>query len=265
MKRIVLSLVWLSIVFAGCSSTRQTKKEEPSNTHLAKKMRLPAVSVRIASIDLGHYAKRISLEDVRRFGLLFEQDSVDILTIQGITRYPDLHERVDVVDELTRIASVHRAFGETMTLSGRQSGNAVFSTYPIKSSENTHYDNLHSTGMEAALQAIIDCGVRDIVVISTRLPQRASTADQTSAVMRLGSFSNFYINHPIVVTGNLPKSNELRALAAFNDVHSLPSGKALRVWYSKNGTLEFQQTKVEDTVLGSLVIVQFGIYQQSHL
>lgn len=278
MTRCVLICCLLVWIFAGCPAPREAQKEEQP-TPTEKKPIVPAIEIRVASIDLSKYQKKIERDDVQQFAIRLKRDSIDILTVQGITRYPELTTRVDFVDELATRTEMRKAFGETISISGRQNGNAVFSAYPIHSSENTPYDNLHSTKPEAALQAVIDCGVRDIVLISTQLPEKASTEDQSTVVNRLASFNNFYINRPIIMTGNLPRSDALRSMAQFDVVKlirqkdgqrsgqsrdgQVQSGDTPRIWYSMNETLRLLDAKIESTVFGPMVVAEFGVFRQA--
>lgn len=259
----IATLFILSLLIAGCPPPQQTQREEKPVPATLKKPPTPEIIIRVGSLDLSRYSKRIETSDVSSFAQKIRRDSIDIVTLQGVTRYPGVTTRADIVDELAARAEMRRAFGETIALSGRQSGNAVFSAYPIRSSENTHYDGIHSTNFESALQAIVDCGVRDVVVISTELPDRASLEDQSTITNTLGTFNNFYINHPIIISGNLPKSGGLKAMASFDEARPVRNDDLPSMWFSTNGSLKLISTKIEPTVFGEMVVVQFGVFRQS--
>ncbi|MBI1805577.1 MAG: hypothetical protein HYR76_00835 [Ignavibacteria bacterium] len=263
MQTSITVILFLSLLLAGCPSPQQMQREEKPASAPVKKLVTPEIIIRVGSLNLTKYSKRIETNDIATFVQKLKRDSVDILTVQGITRYPGLTTRVDIVDELAARAETHKAFGETITVSGRQNGNAAFSVYQIRSSGNTHYDGLHSTNFESALQAIVDCGVRDVVVVSTELPEKASLEDQSTVVNRLGTFNNFYINHPIIITGNLPQSDALRRMVSFDEAKLARSDDVPRIWFSTNGSLKLLGTKIEPTVFGPMIVAEFGVFRQS--
>ena len=250
----------LVLFLTGCPSSKETKKEEappPSEV----KSHEPENIINVASLNLARHNKRIETEDVDRFASIITRDTIDILIVHGITRYPDLPERVDPVEELANRTAMRKAFGETITVSGRQGGNAVFSAYPIISNENSHYENLHSRSFEAALQTIIDCGAAQVVVISTQLPDDAMIEDQSVVANTLSSFNNFYINHPIIIGGNLPRTEAMRSIASYNDARPGKTDDAPRIWYSNDGSIRPISAKVERTNFGPMIIVHFALFK----
>jgi len=257
-----LLLFMLGVFFVGCPSSKETKKEGTPLPAEAKPYE-PEIIIKVASLNLERYNKRIEAEDVDHFASIIMRDTVDILILPGISRYPDLPERVDVVEELADRTAMRKAFGETITISGRQCGNAIFSAYPIVSNENSHYDNLHSRNFEAALQTIIDCGASQLVVISTELPDDAMIEDQSVIAGTLSSFNNFYINHPIIIGGNLPRTEAMRSIASYNDARPGSTDNAPRIWYSNDGSIRPISAKAERTNFGPMTVVNFGIFKES--
>ncbi len=251
------------LLMAGCPSTRESRKaEEPAPAApAAKKPRSPDIVIQVASLDLSKLTKKIERRDLDTFAALLRHEMIDVLCMQGITRYPGLSSRVDPVDGLAAGAEMRVVFGETISISGQQHGNAVFSTYPIRSSENTHYDGIRSSNFESALQAIIDCGIRDAVFVSTQLPT-ATPGDQAACVSTLGTFNDLYINKPIVISGNLPASAGVSAVAAYDPLQGSRPKDAPEIWYSNNGSLKPLGMRVEKTPLGPLLILPLGIFGQ---
>lgn len=259
------SLVLLAIILGGCPSTERARKgEEPSHpAPTVKKEAAPSIVIQFASLDLSRVAKKIERGDIDKFAAALKHERIDILCLQGITRYPGLASRVDPVDELAASAGMRVVFGETISISGQQHGNAVFSIYPIRSSENTHYEGLHSSSFEAALQAIVDCGARDAVFISTQLPSAADPGDQSACINTLGTFNDLYVNKPIVISGNLPSASGVSAVAAYDAMQGSRPKDAPEVWYSNDGSLKPLSMKVERTALGPLVILPLGIFSKT--
>ena len=262
MKKLLLLI--LCIVFAGCPSPPPPRVEAPPPPPPPViKPAAPEVVVLVGSINLSKFSKKLEHGDVHSFAAVLQHDSIDILAMEGITRYPGLPDRVDIVDELSGAAGMRSSFGETMTLQGRQSGNAVFSTFPIRTSENTPYEKLHSTKLEAAFQAVIDCGTRDMVVVSTLLPENASREDQTTVINVLGTFTTYYPGHPVCVTGNLPMSADLRNLISFGDAEAIHDRTAPRFWLSNGGGVRLLGARAEKTPLGMMTVARLGLFRQT--
>ncbi len=262
MKTIGIILLILVVLTAGGCPSPPPVREAPAAPPPAavKKERMPDVSVLVGSLDISKYRGKIQQDDVRKLAAILQRDSIDILAMEGITRYPDIPDRVDIVKSLTAASGMRSSFGETMTLSGRQSGNAVFSMYPIRSTENTPYERLRSTKLEAAFQAIIDCGTKDLVIVSTLIPENPSPEDQAVVGDVLGTFRSFYIGHPIVVTGNLPASSSMRSIAVYDDAEPIADRTAPRMWLSGKDVLRLLGMRVIKTPFGPVTLARIGIF-----
>ena len=261
-RRNILAYLTLALLFTGCPPPKPIVKELPPPPVVGKKPPMPEIMVNIGSLNLAKYTKKIEKNDVLKFAEQIKLDSIDLVLLQGITRYPELINRVDLVDELARIADLRKVFGETITLTGRQNGNAIFSLYPIRSNENTPYHNLQNSNFETALQAIIDCGAREIVVVSTLLPEKSPASDQSLVATTLGSYNNLYYGKPIIISGNLPKSENARALANYDEARKLRTDDTPLVWYSGDGSLKLTAEKIEQTVFGKMSVVRFGVFRK---
>ncbi|HEV8537652.1 MAG TPA: hypothetical protein VGR15_01910 [Bacteroidota bacterium] len=252
------------LTVGGCFTAKDARKEEqPTSPSVpeTKKPPAPDITLKVGSINLTNLAKRVEKKDVEEFGHLLKKEKIDILTLQGVARYPGVETRIDIVNEIGAQTEMRQAFGETITLSGKQSGNAVFSLYPIKSTENTRYDGLHSSSFEAALQAVVDCGVRDIVVIVTGVPDSIVDDDRRTIANKLSSFGIVYINNPLIIAGNLPLPDTLRASEQFDSMKP-QSGDPPLVWFSRGEAMKFQSQDMIVTPLGAMTVVQFALFRQ---
>ena len=156
------------------------------------------------------------------------------------------------------------AFGEMMNISGRQTGNAVFSSYPILSQHNQTFDHLKTASFEAALQATIDVGVRSLAIVSVQLPPKA-TAEEEAQCMRLIAVPNpDGSNQTTVITGNLSSSEAVRTSNSFTEVPQSKSAKGTTpsVWYSANASFQLLASHTVETELGKLIIIQLGLFRQ---
>jgi len=224
------------------------------------------MTVRMASIDLSSYGKRIEKKDIERLSAALKREQIEILAVQGIARYPNVKTRVDFVNELAAQMDMRHAFGESIDISGRQQGNAVFSVYPIRSNQKKEYD-VPSAFYESALQVSIDAGVRDVVVVSTRLPAKATAPELTKCVQTIAGLQKTP-DGPFIVTGNLPALKKSGQPEVFTDIQSsLPdgSGKLLtsRLWYMQGDLFRVVSARAVKTDLGTLTVAEFGLYQQA--
>ncbi|HTP79757.1 MAG TPA: hypothetical protein VMM57_05075 [Bacteroidota bacterium] len=254
MNRFSLILVGFIFFLSSCSSPPPEKKEEVLR---------PAITFQVASLNIGGVNRRIEKKDISALARILKREQIEILAVQGITRYPGLETRVDFVSELSSQAEMRNAFGEMMNNSGRQTGNAVFSSYPIRSNVNRSFDGVKSATFEAALQTVIDGGVRDIAVVSAQLPQKAGADDQSQCVRAIAAFNTPDRNYPTVVAGNLPMAEAVRTTGAFDDTRSLiASDKSIpsRIWYDGRNLLKPLSARVVETEFGPMVVAQFGIY-----
>jgi endonuclease/exonuclease/phosphatase family metal-dependent hydrolase len=220
----------------------------------------------MASIDLSGYGKRIEKKGIERFSAALKREQIEILAVQGITRYPNVKTRVDFVSELAAQMDMRQVFGESIDISGRQQGNAVFSMYPIRSKQKKEYD-VPSAFAETALQVLIDAGVRDVAIVSTRLPVKASSEELAKCLRTIAELQKSP-DAPFVVTGNLPVYKKSRDFGKFTDLQtSLPDGSSKsqtsRLWYMQGDLFKVVNARTVKTELGTLTVAEFGLYQQT--
>ena len=184
--------------------------------------------------------------------------------VQGIARYPNVKTRVDFVNELAAQMDMRHAFGESIDISGRQQGNAVFSIYPIRSNQKKEYD-VPSAFYESALLVSIDAGMRDVAVVSTRLPAKATSDELAKCIHTIAGLQKSP-EAPFVVAGNLPAYKKSRDFEQFTDLQSLlpdGSGKLLtsRLWFTAGDLFKLLNARTVKTELGTLTVAEFGLYQ----
>lgn len=258
MKRF-LPFIFLSLFLIGCPSPKPITKEEFPHPPPVKKEIIPDMVIKLANLDISKYGKKIELSDVQKFARQLKNDSIDILTMQGITRYPELKNRADIVDELSKETGMRKSFGETINLGGRQNGNGVFTIYPIHSSENLQFDKIKSTGFEAAMQTIIDCGTQNIVVVSTQITEKATNDDRIRIIKSLEQLPQQFQSYPIVISGNLDIE---KPLDRFSSIEIRKNNDSPGIWFIANGTLKILDEQIRESLFGKMTIVIFGIFSQ---
>jgi len=258
MKRAILKICLFlisTILFWGCPSTPPKAEKETA--------RKPELTIQVATINLGQFTKRIERKQITELARAIKREQVEILAVQGIARYPGVATRVDFVNELTGQTDWRNVFGEMLNISGRQTGNAIFSSYPILSHHNETFDDVKSSNYDAALQATVDAGVRSLVVISAQLPSKATAEEQVRCMKLIAALNPDEKNPLTIVTGNLPSSESVLASTAFSEIPLLESVRHSdsKVWYSTNSGLQLLSSRNVETELGSLVIVHLGMFR----
>jgi hypothetical protein len=258
----LLPLVFaLALFLVACSGPSQTTKDSSGVVPGQPKL---ATSVRIATLDLFNFKRRLEKKDVERLAEIIKKEQIEVLAVQGITRYPNVKTRIDFVEEFPSRADMRRAFGETIDMSGQQRVNAVFSVYPIQWSNKKEFD-VPSAFFESALQVSIDAGVRDVIVVSTRLPEKATAKDLVACTQLIAGLQT-KIDKPFVVAGNLPILSKVKAPESFVDVQSTLLADAgatvtSRVWYTRGDLFRPLSARTVKTELGTITVVEFGLYQ----
>ena len=255
LQTVVLAL----LVLAGCSAPTTEK----TNTAAPKP---PDLTLEVASMNLSGFNKRFEKKQIEKFTRLLKKEQIDILSVQGVTRYPGVESRVDFVNELVAKSEMRYTFGEMFNSSGRQSGNCIFSAYPQRNSHNDAFDGVKSATFETALQSSVDGGVKDIIVVSTLLPPRAPESEQSACLGIIASKSVALPNQPMIVTGNLPASEKIKAKKPYEDVGESTdevNDKDLktRIWFSNEGSLKLISTRTVETEFGTMLVAKFGLFQ----
>jgi hypothetical protein len=250
------SIFLFVLAFWGCPSTSLKKENE-----IARK---PEMMLQIASLNLGEFNKRIEQKHILELIKVLKREQVEILAVQGITRYPGISTRIDFVEEFSAKIDWRKAFGEMMNISGRQTGNAVFSFYPILSYHNQSFDQVKPINFEAALQTTIDAGVRSLALISVQLPTKATIEEQAQCMKLIMTPNPGSSNQPTMIMGNLPPFESFHTSYSMMEVpHSeYAKGTTPSIWYSENASLQFYAARIVETDLGKLMIVRMGLFRE---
>ena len=248
------------VILYLCSCTTPPKAEKGATP------RKPEITIQIASINLANLNKRIGRNNIIELVKILKSEQVDILAVQGISRYPGIAARVDFVNELSAKTDWRNVFGEMLNISGRQTGNAIFSVYPILSHQNISWNRVISTSFDAALLATIDAGVRPLMIVSTQLPPKASAHGQARCLKMIASMNPDTTDQLTIVAGNMPTDEIIRTTNSFAEVPPLEFAKRTtpRIWYSANTSIQLFASRSVETELGTLVIAQFGLLRQQN-
>jgi hypothetical protein len=131
------ALFLILLALAGCSAPTTTKIE-------ATAPKKPDLTIQVASLNLAGFDKRFDRNEIGKFSRLLKKEQIDVLSVQGITRYPGLKSRVDFVNELVARTEMRYTFGEMFNNAGRQDGNGIFSLFPQRNTHNDAFDGIKS-------------------------------------------------------------------------------------------------------------------------
>ena len=251
----IFVIIVLALLHWSCSSNLSKDSREV--------VRKPEITLQIASLNLGNFKKRIEEKYIINLAKVLKREKVEVLAVQGISRYPGLASRIDFVNELAIKTDWSNAFGEMMFISGRQTGNAVFSSFPILSHHNQTFDHLKKANFEAGLEATIDAGIRPLIVVSVQLPDKATMEEKVQCLQLIEAADFNKSNSAIVITGNLPSSSAARALSSFTDIPQSGSARGTipGIWFSANESFQLIESRTAETEFGKLIIVQLGLFR----
>jgi hypothetical protein len=254
------ALFLILLALAGCSAPTTTKIE-------ATAPKKPDLTIQVASLNLAGFDKRFDRNEIGKFSRLLKKEQIDVLSVQGITRYPGLKSRVDFVNELVARTEMRYTFGEMFNNAGRQDGNGIFSLFPQRNTHNDAFDGIKSANFEAALQSSVDGGVTDIVVVSALFPPKAPERDQSSCLGIIEKKSIAGPNQPMILTGNLPESNDLLAKGSYENVVGSSNGATAKglstsIWFTKDAALKLMNSRTVETEFGPMLVAQFGLFRK---
>ncbi len=246
----------LTFLLAGCGGSATVEKTTSAAPVLSS-------SLRLATLNFAGFKRRLEKKDVAALAKVLKREQIDVVAVHGITRYPDVATRVDFVRELSAQTDMRNVFGEMVNNSGRQTGNAIFSSYPILSHHNQSFDAVKSAVYEAALAATVDEGSGSVVVVSAEFPDRSTKDDDARCAKIIAGLNPDAGRSAMVVTGNLP-DEAARTQAGFSDATALLPGKHpadVSVWYAGSELFRPVAARVVPTDMGPLLITQFGLYR----
>jgi hypothetical protein len=246
-------LAWVILYLCSCTTPPKAEKEAVPKQ--------PEITIQVASINLANLKKRIDRNNIIELAKILKSEQVEVLAVQGISRYPGISARVDFVNELSVKTDWYNVFGEMLNISGKQTGNAIFSVYPILSHQNISWERIITTSFDAALQATIDAGARSLTFVSTQLPPKATAKEQAQCSKLIAAMNSDTNDQLAIVAGNMPTDEIICTANSFAAVPSLESAKSTisRIWYSANTSIQLLASRSVATELGTLVIAQFGL------
>ncbi len=211
----------------------------------------PAITLNIASLDLSTYPTKTTKQSVQNLAVALKAEDVQVIAIQSVTRYPELKNRVDFVSELQKATEMYFKFGETQNYSGRQTGNAIFSIYPFRASENFEFKKFKS--LSNSLNVTIDVGIANLLVSSLAIPEKLSSNEKKYFVSELNKIHSNFNSPPFIIIGNINSK-------VLNDADYNIAGS---IAHRQTDTLALLETRTIGTEFGKIMISKFGLFYKT--
>jgi endonuclease/exonuclease/phosphatase family metal-dependent hydrolase len=188
----------LAFVLNSCAPTKETAVAPPAG----EKKSLTA-TFKILSVNVRHTLKAKS--DIRRLAKLIKSTGADIVAVQQIEKPEEGKTDFDAVQELAKQTEMYDYFGKARYFDGFDSGNALFSTYPVKQTVVQQLPVAEGRVRRSLAFGVIDVGLKEVGVSSTELDEESSS-DRVKEAGEIISIAQSYDNIPFIVCGNFCES-----------------------------------------------------------
>ena len=192
--------------------------------------------------------------DTERIAEIILQAEVDFVALQEIDRGVERTDGRLIDEELAAHTGMYVVFGKTTEWQGGDFGNAILSCYPFEWTRNDVLRLNEGIERRGILQAGVQIDGREVVIMSTHMPNRGGVAEQLMNVEDLGVVFERYTEADSWVGGDFnaePGSPTYEAmtelatdawpLASENLGHTEPAIAPVRridyVWLPKGSTL----------------------------
>jgi len=188
----IAAVALLAMVLSSCSPTKETTVAPP-----AEKKPLTS-TFKILSVNVRHTLKGKS--DVRKLAKLIKSTAADIVAVQEIERPQEGNSEFDAVQELAKQTEMYDYFGKARYFEGFDSGNALFSTYPVKQTVVQELPVEDGKVRRSLAFGVIDVGLKEVGVSSTELDD-GSPSERIKEAVQITSIAQSYDNVPFIVCG----------------------------------------------------------------
>ena len=184
----------LALIAQSCSPSKEATVAPP----VGEKKAITS-TVKILTVNARHALKEKS--DVRRLAKLIKSTEAEIVAVQQIERPEEGKPGFDAVKELAKQVDMYNFFGKARFLEGFDSGNALLSLYPVKSTTVCELPVGKGKVRRSLTFGVIDVGLRSVDVASTELDDQSSSERMIQAE-EIFSIAKSYTGDLIVVCGD---------------------------------------------------------------
>ncbi|MCX6138389.1 MAG: hypothetical protein NTV54_12935 [Ignavibacteriales bacterium] len=196
MKKFFIDAVRISMIpmllfgLFSCGGPKETT--QPSVSALGEKKSL-RTAAKILSVNLAHSVK--DRADAKRVAAWIKSTGAEVVTVQQIEVPGEGKQGFNAVRELATLTEMYQFFGKARYLEGFDSGNAIFSIYPVRQSTVVQLPVSKGKVRRSLTYGVVDIGLLSIGIGTTELDDQ-SAAERAVQVQELlkssASFSDFH-------------------------------------------------------------------------
>ncbi|HLP16521.1 MAG TPA: endonuclease/exonuclease/phosphatase family protein [Bacteroidota bacterium] len=209
-------VIALGLIAASCASPKETTAPKPEASIKtpvpSAEVRPQRDSIRILSINALHALRDEA--SVKRFASWIRSVQPDVVAVQQIERPMEGKKDFDAVKELAVALDMRPFFGMARYYKGFDSGNALFSTYPIHQSTVESLPVSKGKVRRSIAYSVIDVGLQSVGFASTEIDDQ-SASERKSQTRGLVELLPQFKDFPFVVCGEFyerPSSPTVGAL-----------------------------------------------------
>ncbi len=202
-------VVVLALAVNSCAPTKETTVAPPVAEKKAR-----TSTFKILSVNVRHTMKEKS--DVRRLARLIKSTGAEIVAVQQIERPEEGKTDFDAVQELAKQTEMYNFFGKARYFEGFDSGNALFSMYPVKQTIVQPLPVEEGKVRRSLAFGMIDVGLKEVGVSSTELDDESSS-QRIREAEEIFSIAQSYTDVPFIVCGNFCESMSGKAAAKMQE------------------------------------------------
>jgi endonuclease/exonuclease/phosphatase family metal-dependent hydrolase len=193
-------IIVVSLLFASCAGPKETAPSQAGSSAppAAVEKKQLSDSLRILSINTLHALNDAS--SVKRFASWVKSFAPDVVAVQQIDRPMEGKKDFDAVRELARQLEMNQFFGVARYYKGFDSGNAVFSVYPIKQSTVEPLPVSKGKVRRSLAYTVIDAGLQCVGFASTEVDDQSS-GERRKQAQELVSMLPQFVDFPFVLCG----------------------------------------------------------------
>jgi len=160
--------------------------------------------------------------DIERIAALIRDERADLVALQEVDRGVERTKRRDLPAELAALTGMTCLFRNNHAFQGGEYGNAILTRFAVRRWTNTLLRMLRPGEQRGVLQAVVDAGGRDLLLLATHIDYRPDDAERLENVAQFREVLAEYGKMPALFGGDFndtPGSRTYAAMAAlFDDV-----------------------------------------------
>jgi len=263
-------IIAVSLLLGSCAGVKETVPATPAQPApaIAVEKKVQSDSLKILSINTMHTLN--DMQSVKRFASWVRMFAPDVVAVQQIDRPMEGKKDFDAVRELARQLDMNPFFGVARYYKGFDSGNAVFSVYPIKQSTVESVPVSKGKVRRSLAYTVIDVGLQSVGFASTEVDDQ-SPAERRKQAQELVAMLPQFVDFPFVLCGEFYESASSAASAVMkakyvcaNDIGASPVAGTQHLYSAGKSTVRpvAAQKLVNKDIHSDAIMVRLHIVSQ---